>query len=51
MRERAVLEVQYSKSLQATAKKAEKLVQQHMPAAALGDNPSKGTNEDLLDRR
>lgn len=51
MRERSTVEVQYSKALQAIAKKAEKLVQQHMAAAVMGDNPSKGVTEDVVSRR
>ncbi|KAF8318394.1 hypothetical protein DL93DRAFT_2075793 [Clavulina sp. PMI_390] len=50
MRERAAVEVQYSKSLQVIAKKAEKLLQQHMGGAVMGDTPSKGVTEDVVNR-
>ena len=50
MRERASLEAQYAKSLQAIAKKAERLNKQHIAASVIGENPSKQFSDDSPNR-
>ncbi|KAF8340473.1 uncharacterized protein EI90DRAFT_3035702 [Cantharellus anzutake] len=49
LRERAALEAQYAKSLQAIAKKSEKLNGQHAAASIVGDNPSKPPSDSSLE--